>query len=256
VIAAFAVEAVHWQIVYHRNGPGRLATFDAQAPSIVDDAFRHAGTVYAFRFDHPQYIDLLLYSALEGRSRSSAVILDSTERPPVGAVFIGRVDECPQCRQLAAKDNFVTYRYKPAAPGVLRTHFQLNSPLLPVGSPLQLLVEVDNNGSKPADHIVLTVKLPGSLRIAAPPYHQRGSCSTHSKGILYEPTASTTITCNMGYFPRKSSTIIRYQVVVARGGPQTMTAKISSDQLDVNPVGTGSAFTVDLSPPSYARSSK
>jgi Domain of unknown function DUF11 len=255
VIAAFAVEAVHWQIVYHRNGPGRLATFDAQAPSIVDDAFRHAGTVYAFRFDHPQYIDLLLYSALAGRSRSSTVILDSAERPPVGAVFIGRPAECPQCPRLATKDNFETYRYKPAPPGVVRTHFQLNSPLLPVGSPLQFLVEVDNTGSKPADHIVLTVRLPGSLRLGAPPYHQRGSCSIHSNGVWYEPTGSTTITCNMGYFPKKSSTTIRYQVVVARGGPQTMTARISSDQLDVNPVGASSAFTVDLSPPAYARSS-
>ena len=33
-----------------------------------------------------------------------------------------------------------------------------------------------------------------------------------------------------------------------------MTASLGSDRLDVNPAGTGSAFTVNLSPPAYARS--
>ena len=39
--------------------------------------------------------------------------------------------------------------------------------------------------------------------------------------------------------------MIRYQVVVSRGGPLTTTASISSDVLEVNPIGTGSAFTVN-----------
>ena len=34
-----------------------------------------------------------------------------------------------------------------------------------------------------------------------------------------------------------------------------MTASLSSDRLDLNPAGTGSAFTVNLTPPAYARSS-
>lgn len=251
-VAAFAFEAVHWQIVYRDNGPGRLDAFDAEAPGMIEQAFQHAHTVYAFRFNHPQYIDLLLYGALHGRSKASTVVLDSTQRPPRGGVFLGIIRECPQCRMLSQTSDWALYKYVPARPDVVSAHFQLNSPLLPVGSPLQLLVQVNNTGRAYADHIVLSVRLPGSLRLIAPPYHQRGSCAEHSQGRWYEPRASTTITCNIGFMPGESSTAIRYQVLVSEGGPQTMRASISSDDLSVNPVGGGSALTVDLSPPAYA----
>jgi hypothetical protein len=253
VLAAFAFEAVHWQVVYDRNGPGRGATFDAAAPGVIADAYRHGKTVYAFRFDHSQYIDLLLYGTLQGRKPSSRVILASSQRPRVGALFVGQVAECRQCPRLAAKDNFVAYRYRPAPPGVVRTHFQLNSPLLPVGSPLQFLVSVDNPHPHFADHLILYVRLPGTLRLTALPYHQRGSCTISHAGRWYEPRATSTITCNIGFLPGRSSTVIRYQVVALSGSPQVMHAWISSDQLNVNPVGTGSTFTVDLTPPAYAR---
>ena len=147
----------------------------------------------------------------------------------------------------------MVYEYKPVRP-VVRTVFQLNSPLLPVGSPLQFLVGVENSSAKFVNHIILEVKLPGAMRLSAPPFHERGTCRTDSVGKWYLPRASTTITCNIGFLPAKTSTAIRYQVFVERGGPLTSTARVSSDMLDVNPVGTGSAFTVNLTPPAYARS--
>jgi hypothetical protein len=240
--------------VYHRNGPDRLAAFEAEAPFIVDRAFRRTDTVYAFRFNHPQYIDLLFYGALQGRKRSSIKILASDERPPPGGLFIGRERECKQCPALDRQDDFVLYEYKPARP-VVRTVFQLNSPLLPVGSPLQFLVGVENRSATFVNHIILEVTLPGAMRLSAPPFHERGTCRTASVGKWYLPRASTTITCNIGFMPARASTAIRYQVFVERGGPLTSTARVSSDMLEVNPVGTGSAFTVNLTPPAYARSS-
>jgi 4-amino-4-deoxy-L-arabinose transferase-like glycosyltransferase len=244
VTIVFAVEAVHWQVVFRRHGGARVSAFEAQAHSVVDAAFRHGGTVYAFRTAHGPYVDLLLYGTIAGRSRSSTVVLDGP-RPAAGALFVGSVGECPQCPALEERGAFGIYTYKPAPAGVLRTSFQLNSPLLPVGSPLQFLVEVDNHGAQLADHIVLTVKLPAGMALGAPPYHQLGLCRSDS----------STIVCNLGYLPAKSSTLVRYVAQVTEGGPLTTTASLNSDKLTVNPAGTGSAFTVDLSPPAYAKSS-
>ena len=242
VLALFAVEAVNWQVVYHRNGPGRLSAFGGQARAAVDAAFRHGRTVYSFR-SRGLYISLLFYGLAEGRPSPSTVVLDGYERPPAGALFVDVRGECPQCPILDERGVFRTYRYEPAAPGLLRTSFQLNSPLLPVGSPLQLLVEADNNGAKPADHVVLTIKLPTGMRLLGPPSYQRGTGCT----------GSSTLRCDIGFFPKHSFALFRYGVQVTQGGPLTMTARLDTDKLGVNPAGSGSGFTVDLLPPAYAK---
>jgi 4-amino-4-deoxy-L-arabinose transferase-like glycosyltransferase len=245
VAIVFAVEAVHWQVVYDRNGPGRLAAFDGQAHAVVKAAFQRGGTVYVSRA-HGPYVDFLLDGAIAGRSSSSIVILTGSARPPAGGLFVGvTADNCTQCALLDQSGVYAAYRYKPGPPGVLRTSFQLNSPLLPVGNPLNFLVQVDNTGAKPADHVMLTIKLPAGMRLLGPPTHDRGTGCT----------GSSTLICNIGFFPKHSFTLFRYGVQVTLGGPLTMTAGLYSDKLDVNPVGTGSAFTVDLSPPAYAKSS-
>jgi hypothetical protein len=241
--AVFAVEAVHWHDIYRRDGPKRAPAFDSQAHSVIKAALRRGGAIYASRA-HGLYIDLLIDAAVAGRS-SSIVILPVSARPPAGALFLGAVGDCSQCPILDQSGVYVLYRYKPAPPGVLRTSFQLTSPLLPVGSPLQFLVEVDNKGAHWVDHVVLTITLPAAMRLAGAPYYQRGS------GCI----GSSTLVCNIGFFPKHAFTLFRYGVTVTQGGPQTMTASVSSDELDLNPTGTGSAFTVDLSPPEYAKSS-
>ena len=69
VLAVFAFEAIHWQVVFHQNGPGRLYWFGGDAHAIVDAAFKHDRTVYAFR-SRGLYIDLLFYGVAEGRPKS------------------------------------------------------------------------------------------------------------------------------------------------------------------------------------------
>ncbi len=243
-IAILAVETIHWQLVFRDNGPGRGGVFDINAHSLINATFRRSGTVYASHA-HGLYIDFLFDGIARGRSSASTVVLDPFDRPPSGALLVGVAGDCPQCTLLDQKGVYAAYRYKPAPPGALRTSFQLNSPLLPVGSPLQFLVEVDNNGARHADHVVLTIKLPAGMRLAGEPSHDRGSGCT----------GSSTIVCDIGFLPKKSFTLFRYGVQVMEGGPLTMSAALSSDKLDVNPAGSASAFTVDLLPPAYARSS-
>ena len=242
--AIFAFEAIHWQVVYGRNGTARVWWFDGAAHRVAKAAIARGGTVYTSRA-HGLYIDVLFDSAAAGRSPGSVVVLPDAERPPAGALYAGDVRDCPQCSIVDRTAYYAVLRYRPTPPGVLRTSFQLTSPLLPVGSPLQFLVEVDNKGAKPADHVMLTIKLPQAMQLAGPPWYERGTGCT----------GSSTIVCNIGYFPKRSSTLFRYGVTVLRGGPLTMSASLGSDKLDVNPAGTGSAFTVNLSPPAYARSS-
>jgi 4-amino-4-deoxy-L-arabinose transferase-like glycosyltransferase len=244
VLAAFAVEEAHWQLVYARHGPDRTATFEAQARPLVDSALRSGGTVYAFRSAHGPYIDTLLYSAIENRPARSIVVLDPGSRPPAGALVVGAAGECRQCSAVREAGTFETFRYRPARPGVLRTSFQLNSPLLGVDSQYNFLVALDNTGAAPADHVTLVVRLPDGMRLAGSPYHDRGpGC-----------TGTTTLVCPIGWLPGNTQTVIRYEAVATAYGPQTTTAAATSDDLDVNPLGTASAFTVDLTPPAYARS--
>jgi hypothetical protein len=128
---------------------------------------------------------------------------------------------------------------------VLRTSFQLNSPLLGVDSAYSFLVAVDNTSPSPVDHVTLIVRLPAGIQLAGRPYHTRGA------GCV----GTTTIVCPVGWLPGNSQAVIRYGTIVTAYGPQTTTAAATSDDLDVNPVGTASAFTIDLDPPDSARAS-
>jgi hypothetical protein len=243
--AILAVETVHWEVVYRRHGSGERAwAFGSAAHTAIASAFRDGGPVYASR-SHGLYIDFLFDGVVAGRA-SSDHILEGADRPPPGSIYLGVAGDCRQCTTLDRSAVFAVQRYRPAAPGVLRTSFQLTSPLLPVGSPLQFLVEVDNNGARPADHVILTIKLPPAMRLSGTPWYQRGTGCT----------GTTTLVCEIGFFPKKSFTLFRYGVTVLEGGPQRMTASLGSDLLDVNPAGTGSAMTVDLVPPAYARPSR
>ncbi len=107
--AAFAFEAAHWQVVFHRDGPDRLDAFEAQIHPVIETALRHGGTIYAYRGDHTTYTDSLLYGAIAGRSPSSIVILDGDAKPPAGALVVGRVGECPRCRPVAESGGFEAY---------------------------------------------------------------------------------------------------------------------------------------------------
>ena len=109
LVVAFAVEAVHWQVVFDRNGPKRLDPFEAQIRPVIEAAFRHGGTVYAYRSFHASYIDSLFFGAAARRSPSSIVILDGAAKPPPGSLVVGSAGPCAGCRVVAVNGAYEAY---------------------------------------------------------------------------------------------------------------------------------------------------
>ncbi len=109
LLVVFAFEAIHWQVVFHRNGPGRLDPFEQQIHSVIEAAFRHGGTVYAYRDFHAAYVDSLFYGAVAGRSPSSIVILEPGAPAPPGALVVGYTDECPKCKIVSTNAGFQAF---------------------------------------------------------------------------------------------------------------------------------------------------
>ncbi len=125
----------------------------------------------------------------------------------------------------------------------LSTSFQVTSPLPDVGGAVDFLVGVDNNGNQTGTNVVLTVKLPAAMHLTGRPYYVRGTgCTT-----------SSTIVCHLDFLAGRSSTFIRFEVQDVQGGPQILTASVSSDETDANPADNSSSFVVNLSPPKVAK---
>lgn len=240
LLILFAVEAVHWQIVYRQEGPKRLATFDEPERTLIQADLRHNSRLFAFHEDHNVYIQMLLDGVLAGRKPSSTVALGFGQRPPIGAHILLSWMTCPQCPPVRANGATEEYVYRPAQPGLIRTSFQMTSPLGQVGEAADFTVWLHNYGAEDADHIMLTVKLPPTMHLTGPVWYQMG----------YGCTNASTIRCNIGFFPGHQIMVIRYEVLIDHGGPQTMRASISTDRLEVNTgPKSGSALTVDLTPP-------
>jgi len=106
---AFAVEAVHWQVVFHQNGPDRLDAFEAQIHPVIEAALAHGGTIYAYRDDHTTYTDSLWFGTIAGRPRSSFDIVERGAKLPPGALVVGRVGECPTCTVVSENDGYEAY---------------------------------------------------------------------------------------------------------------------------------------------------
>jgi hypothetical protein len=109
LVLGFSAEAVRWQVVYHRDGPKRADVFEAGFKDAFAGAVRHGGTIYARRSDHGAYIGSLLFGLLDGRPRSSIVILEDGENTPRGAIVMGRPGECVGCTVLGSSGEFQSY---------------------------------------------------------------------------------------------------------------------------------------------------
>ena len=119
----------------------------------------------------------------------------------------------------------------------LSTFFQQNSPNPGIGGPIELLVGVNENGSRDATGVTLTIALSPAMRLLGRPYVLQGRCG-----------ATVPIHCDLGEIPGGTSTYIRFGVDVTAGGPQTMTAHAASGQIDFNPADNTSSYTVNLGP--------
>jgi hypothetical protein len=110
ILLVFAIEAIHWQTVFHRNGPGRQDYFEAQIQPVIAAAFQHGGTVYTSRDFHAGYIDTLFFGAVAGRSRSSIVALPEGVKYPPGVLVVGTAGDCPTtCKPVSIDEPFEAY---------------------------------------------------------------------------------------------------------------------------------------------------
>ena len=109
LVLGFSAEAVRWQVVFHRDGPKRADVFEAGFEPAFAGAVRHGGTIYARRSDHGAYIGSLLFGLLDGRPRSSIVILEDGQNTPRGAIVMGRPGECVGCTVLGSSGEFQSY---------------------------------------------------------------------------------------------------------------------------------------------------
>jgi uncharacterized repeat protein (TIGR01451 family) len=118
----------------------------------------------------------------------------------------------------------------------LVTGFQQNSPNPGVGGTVDLLTGIQNTGDQTGTNVVLTVRLPSSMRLLGPPYYERGSGCTGSQ----------TIVCNLDFLEADSSTLIRYSVQVNEPGVQTITASATSDEPDARPGDNTARYSINL----------
>jgi hypothetical protein len=76
---------------------------------VVEAALRHGGTIYAARELHTAYIDALWYGVVAGRSPSSFVILDRGDNGPPGALLVGMIGDCPECKTVFENGEYRAY---------------------------------------------------------------------------------------------------------------------------------------------------
>ena len=121
----------------------------------------------------------------------------------------------------------------------LSTSFQQTSPNPGIGGPIEFLAGVNENGSRDATNVVLTIDLPPAMKLLGPPFLAQG----------YGCTGAARVHCRLGELPGGKDTYIRFSVDVNAGGPQTMTATVSSDEPDAHEGNNRTTYTVDLGPP-------
>ncbi len=120
----------------------------------------------------------------------------------------------------------------------LSTAIQKTSANPGIGGPVGFLVGVNNNGDKGATGVILTVELSPAMKLLGRPFSTQGTCA-----------ASAPIRCDFGVVAAQTGPYIRFQVDVDAGGPQTLTATATSDEIDANPGDNTSSYTVNLGLP-------
>jgi hypothetical protein len=113
---AFAVAALaqwaHFVDVYsNQGGPGRLALFEADVPSLLARGFSGGRTIYVDHDDAYGRTQAGWYAVTHGIPLSRVVRLPDGGMPPVGSMVFGRTQACDYvCAQLATADSFFLAR--------------------------------------------------------------------------------------------------------------------------------------------------
>jgi 4-amino-4-deoxy-L-arabinose transferase-like glycosyltransferase len=121
----------------------------------------------------------------------------------------------------------------------LQLSLQGPSQTVPVDNEPTLNLTVENVGTESAGRVVLTIQLDPSMRLLGPPYHERGpGC-----------TGTQTVTCQLDFLPPGVTTPVRLGVELTRAGLHTITASVTSYELDAHPADNRQSIAIPVAIP-------
>jgi hypothetical protein len=121
----------------------------------------------------------------------------------------------------------------------LQLSLQGPSQTVPVDNEPTLNLTVENVGTESAGRVVLTIQLDPSMRLLGPPYHERGpGC-----------TGAQTVTCHLDFLPPGVTTPVRLGVELTRAGLHTVTASVTSYELDAHPADNRASIAIPVAIP-------
>lgn len=111
LLAAMALQVVHFQSVYRREGPERGWVFDADYKVVYDAATAMPNRpIYLLDGTEPAYEHANWYAAVEGRPTTEFIHLDEGMRAPTGALVIGSQPTCSYCQIIKKSGDYLLYR--------------------------------------------------------------------------------------------------------------------------------------------------
>ena len=113
VVAAAAVQFAVFVHDYSTHGPRRTGRFEAEIPSLLEQAWATGGTVYVDYDDHEPLTLARWYALTKGISEARVVRLPDGGVPPKGAIAFGRTQPCDYvCTQIARSGDYWIARAK------------------------------------------------------------------------------------------------------------------------------------------------
>jgi hypothetical protein len=112
LLALTAVEAVHFQTIFRREGPQRGMQFDAAYKIAYDTATAQPTRPIYLEDGYwgPGYIHALWYATVEERPTSEFIHLRGGAKAPSGAIVISSEQDCRHCNVIGRAGLFFVYR--------------------------------------------------------------------------------------------------------------------------------------------------
>ena len=101
------LQAIIFQMNYHREGPKRTSAFDAEFPTLLHELIVSSDS--AIYFTDTSYAHAYWYGTLEGLDKSRIIKLNRKERPPEGALVISQNKKVDESQVIIKTGRFIAY---------------------------------------------------------------------------------------------------------------------------------------------------
>lgn len=107
IISLTLLQAVVFQMHYHRKGPKRTSAFDAEFPTLLQDVIASSDSdIY---LTDTSYVHAYWYATLEGLDKSRFIKLNRREKPPAGALVISQNKDVEESQVIIRRGRFIAY---------------------------------------------------------------------------------------------------------------------------------------------------